>query len=325
MRFWCISSIVYLLFMQMNFMTRMTIHHLVRVFQNSHNGASCLSETRRAMHHYNMVVVFQISITATRLRALRDSLCHWRREEWAFPAPHVYVVICIMFVICTYVFGYQLPLSNLLIYVPPIIGQCGFRFLTLNFYPQSYIFLLCHIVCIINIYVCMDGWNKSLSLSLSLSHVIRIISEDVWSRSHINTYTNIYHAGKMWVKWIQLNGCIILGDVCVHVADANADQSLAGHTWCLIGSLKHSFGDMNCRSSQNNWCILSSFGDLGNTQVEITKLDENRFLKVIMTSPPRRGEGHIISDCAVHVTTKMRWRTYCQWRVLSWIMSPICS
>ena len=77
-----------------------------------------------------------------------------------------------MFVICTYVFGYQLPLSNLLIYVPPIIGQCGFSILTLNFYPQSYIFLLCHIVCIVKyIYtctctcICMHGWNKSLSLS----------------------------------------------------------------------------------------------------------------------------------------------------------------
>ena len=72
-----------------------------------------------------------------------------------------FVVIYIMSVICTYVFGYQLPLSNLLIYVPPIIGQCDFMFLTLNFYPQSYIFLLCHIVCIVNIYiyVCMVEIN----------------------------------------------------------------------------------------------------------------------------------------------------------------------
>ena len=35
----------------------------------------------------------------------------------------------------------------------PIIGQCGFRVLTLHFYPQSYIFLLCHIVCIVNMYI----------------------------------------------------------------------------------------------------------------------------------------------------------------------------
>ena len=102
------------------------------------------------LEHMLMMVITRIIIYLCKCykRRGRGTACSF--AFFAFQAFFFSLVLFInvccymyMFVICTYV---------LLIYVPPIIGQCGFRFLTLNFYPQSYIFLLCHIVCIVNIY-----------------------------------------------------------------------------------------------------------------------------------------------------------------------------
>ena len=152
----------------------------------------------------------------------------------------MFVVICIMFVICTYVFGYQLPLYNFLIYVPPIIGQCGFRFLTLNLYPQSYIFLLCHIVCIVNIYiyiyVCMVEINHY--------HYHTINADNFGSRINHKLESGVKSSGSLISRcgdpadlaWSWLGGCNLI--IIRYYWHYTLNMHQYCKIWCINASCK---------------------------------------------------------------------------------------